>query len=127
MDRKPEHLEEDPGLRKEFVSQESWDEFIERKIAEIEPDDPTMAQELRDDTSHSHPVFQFWNHLWLTDVIDPETRVDEVYYLAGYVDAGRRMAAIDQQHASLRVAAQAKGMFEIPSVEGIQEFNLGEE
>jgi hypothetical protein len=120
MERSPEHLTDDPFLREEFISQESFDEWMERMCMKLEEQGQTKLDEkLRADDFEE--AVEIWQRK-----LDPNTNMMEVLYLRGHTDISARLAIAGQMHARLREAAQDQGFFEIEPVEGIQEFNLGE-
>lgn len=93
MDRKPEHLIEDPHLRLEFVNQTSLDEFLESGV-ELDIDvEGLTAEEL------ASAIRLAWRHNLL-----PGTNVAEFFYLSGYPDLTSRQAVIDQSHAETTYA-----------------------
>lgn len=106
MDRKPEHLTEDPILRAEFIGQESFDEYIKRTVPWF-ADSRTPAMfaiqgvEYEDALSVVAAEWQSTLH--------PGTNVMESLYLQGYTDRTQRLAAVDQMHAELKEAAIAAG------------------
>lgn len=103
MDRKSEHLKEDPTLRADFVAQTSWDEWVAvntpfflhpdaREMVETQMRRMGMNATYEDALAVAHDN-------WIA-TLDIETNVDEVLYLQGH-DRTERLRIVGIQHAEL--------------------------
>lgn len=118
MNREPEHLLEDPYLREEIVAQESFDEFMIRAYPWFyDARTPAIfAQNGVVFEDAEAEVFQQWR-----STLDPSTNMTELLYLQGVTDKVARLAQLDQQHAELKAAAIASGLFTEESIDEARE------
>jgi len=99
MERTPEHLDEDPSLRKSIVDQVSLDEFLAARAPVLllpnarEIVEAGLAAKGVDRTFEE--VVKLITDEWL-DSLDADTQMNEVLYLQGHVSRINRLAASDQ-------------------------------
>lgn len=114
MERKPEHLVEDPVLRAAFTGQVSWDEWaLTNAPFFLHPDGRQIVEEhmlaMGMDAIYEDALsvaIQQW-----TDTLDPETNAREYYYLQGYT-YDQRTHILEQQHADIVRRAVEMGIIE---------------
>ena len=114
MDRKPEHLVEDPFLRANFIEQQSWDEWaLENAPFFLHPSAKDMVEaELKAqgiDATYEDAIAVALAE-WKSTLLK-ETNVTEVLYLQGLTHE-QRQHTIEQQHAELLRRAVELGLVE---------------
>lgn len=108
MERKPEHLKEDPTLRHEYVGQQSFDEFCAQEGYIFFQDG--WKEELTARGMVPDAAFDYFKSEWMA-TLDPSTKYDELLYLTGMTDRATRVAATEQELMRLREGLVNVGMF----------------
>lgn len=114
MDRKPEHLTEDPHLRTDFINQLSWDEWaaIHAPFFLVEGAEELVEGQMKQ--MGMKATFEDALAVALDEwrrTLDPETRLAETLYLQGFSHT-QRQHIVEQQHAMLVRRAVEVGLIE---------------
>lgn len=114
MDRKPEHIEEDSNLRKDFISQVSWDEWAQVNAPFLLIPN---ARELVEEGLRKQGLDAIFEDVegvaieqW-QKTLNPETRLAETLYLQGLTYVQRKHV-VEQQHALFVRRAVELGLIE---------------
>lgn len=114
MERLPKHLEQDSRLRAEFIEQTSWDEWAAVHAPFVlHPDGKRIIEEHLQsvglDATYEDALsaaIAAWEH-----ELDPETNIDEVYYLQG-LGYAQRQQMLEQQRTELEAMVSKLGLLD---------------